>query len=159
MAGNNLLTPSNVESWLKNMQRGIFELTKEMEAKEDWTVDAEQAAELLGLTAAKLRDDPEYLLAAKPDQVSLDNLIYLLGHLPTSQAFRVLNLAVKKQEDITALLSKAAQMHCAERSDLHPESRVMIDRLMVIIRWRCFSLVFGPKRRSDILSILEQSQN
>lgn len=150
----NPLDKKHVDNWLKGMSRGMYVLTQKMEENESWITHPDASAESLKDIVDQLENNPSFLLIKEDDKTHLDNILYLLAHLPSSQAFRMLNLAVRKQEDITSKLTRAAQLQCVERGSFHPESRVMIDRLMVVLRARCFSLVFGPKRRKDILSIL-----
>lgn len=152
---DNLLSKKHVDQWQSNLSSlGIIGIVGGMEAFENWTSDIDYIAEGLKDISDKLVSDPSYK-AVDPDNLdSMDTLIYLLGHMPSSQAFRFINLAHRHQPNISELLTVRAQWHCENRGKHRAESRVMLDRVLVSLRSRCFSLVFGQGRRGVISSIL-----
>lgn len=152
---NNLLDKKHVEKWINNLSRlGVGGIVDNMENLEYWTGDINHIAKRLSVISSKLTSDPNYKLVDRNDVDEVDTLIYLLGHMPASQAFRFINLAHKNQSDISEILTDRAQYHCENKGKYRAEARVMIDRVLVFLRSRCFSLVFGQNRRDSIMAIL-----
>jgi hypothetical protein len=156
-AKENLLSKSSIQFWLDSLEvKGISSIVSGMESHEVWTSDVNHIAIGLRKVANKLAFDPNYKSVDPSNYKTIDTLIYLLSHMPASQAFRFINLAHKHQPNISEVLTERAQYHCENKTVFNAESRVMIDRVLVLIRSRCFSLIFGRQRRRLILEILSE---
>lgn len=94
------------------------------------------------------------------DDEDLDALIRITAYMRAPPSIRLLHLAGRIQPGLGGDLMDRSVKHVGSGSkesamDLCAVSQVVIDRITILARAECYSRVFGPKHRADVLELLE----
>jgi flagellar motor switch protein FliG len=133
------------------------EVTQWMEDREDWVPDHsdEFIQKISELTVKLAQNDKADIVI--PEHVN--DLLFVLSYLHTSQALRMISTLSNRVPDISELLTRAALLQCKDRSVLHASSRVMVDRILIVIRLACFETLFGRERRAQVNTLIKEVKN
>lgn len=133
-----------------------------MEEMESWTCTDREFVDAVGRLGQSLADragqgdDPKPLVK---DDEDLDDLIRVAAYLKATPSIRLLHLAGRIQPGIGGDIVTRSAGHVASEEkpiEMRSVSRVVLDRITVLARAECYSRVFGPDRRADVLDLLEE---
>lgn len=149
-----LLDGAKTKRWIGGLNPRLGTVTSWMEDREEWVPDHsdEFIEKVSRLTLSLARNEN-----AKAVMIEhADDLIMVLSFLKTTQALRMVSSLSVAVPDISEVLTRAALLQCRERGVLHPNSRVMIDRILMVIRLACFETLFGRERRQQVNQLIKE---
>jgi hypothetical protein len=149
-----LLDKTRTQRWIKGLNPHLGEVSTWMEEQESWVPDHsdEFVAKLSQLTLSLARNEnAEVVIGKHADEINM-----VLSYMKMTQALRMMSSLSVSVPQVSEILTRAALLQCRERGEFHPNSRVMIDRLLMVIRLVCFETLFGRERREQVNQLIEE---
>lgn len=86
----------------------------------------------------------------------LDGWVWILAYIPTADALALMRLLGQSQPGFGGDLLLCCARHDAPGNPLEAEARVSLARIAKLARFEIFERVFGPDRRTLVLSTLRE---
>lgn len=152
------LSPAKIEEWFKlHLPPGTWESARVMERAESWVPGEPDGvlASLLQVLMNYIEENPDQAGILVEDEQIAD-FIHVLAYTKSSPFFRLLGLMGQCQPGLGGDVLKACEGGKSEGHPMEAESKVILGRIKVLVRYECYSRVFGPERRKEILRILDE---